>query len=136
MKNKPNTPKVGVGILLVNDDGKVLMMQRQGSHGSGCWSFPGGHLEIGETEFECCKRELKEETNLTLTALTKLSFSNDINEDEGLHYVTLYFTGEFRGTLKNMEPEKCKNIGWFSINDLPSPLFGNISKVLGIKNDK
>lgn len=135
MENKQATPKVGVAIILVNDDGKVLLMKRQGSHGAGCWSVPGGHLEIGESELECCTRELKEETNLDLLSLEKHTFMNDINMEEGLHYVTLYYFGEFQGELENMEPFKCKELGWFSINSLPSPLFGQIAKIFGKSND-
>ncbi|WP_134596929.1 NUDIX domain-containing protein, partial [Pseudomonas aeruginosa] len=39
-------PQVGVGVLILRD-GKVLLGRRKGSHGAGCWSAPGGHLELG-----------------------------------------------------------------------------------------
>ena len=131
MKNKPDTPKVGVGIILVNDGGEIFLMRRQGSHGPGEWSLPGGHLELGEDEFTCCARELKEETGLTLTKLTKHTFCNNVFESEGLHYITLFYFGEYEGNAKNMEPAKCDAIGWFPINNLPSPLFGALNKIFG-----
>ena len=34
--------KVGVGVICVTSAG-VVLLQRQGSHGAGEWSFPGGH---------------------------------------------------------------------------------------------
>ena len=34
---------------------------------SGYWSFPKGHVENGETEEETAKREIKEETGLSVT---------------------------------------------------------------------
>ncbi len=37
-------PQVGVGVLILRD-GKVLLGRRKGSHGAGCWSAPGGHLD-------------------------------------------------------------------------------------------
>ena len=40
-------PKVGIGVMIQNADGLVLLGLRKGSHGSGEWSFPGGHLEMG-----------------------------------------------------------------------------------------
>lgn len=33
---------------------------------SGCWSFPKGHMEAGETEVQTAVREIKEETNVDI----------------------------------------------------------------------
>ena len=42
-------PRVGIGVLIENENGEVLLGLRRGSHGEGEWSFPGGHLDFGET---------------------------------------------------------------------------------------
>ncbi|MFA4941602.1 MAG: NUDIX domain-containing protein, partial [Patescibacteria group bacterium] len=34
-------PRVGVGVMIQNEKGEVLLGLRQGSHGAGEWSFPG-----------------------------------------------------------------------------------------------
>ena len=39
-------PRVGVGVMIQNEKGEVLLGLRQGSHGAGEWSFPGGHLDF------------------------------------------------------------------------------------------
>ncbi len=52
-------PQVGVGVLILRD-GKVLLGRRKGSHGAGCWSAPGGHLEFGEAVEDCALREALE----------------------------------------------------------------------------
>lgn len=59
-------PQVGVGVLILRD-GKVLLGRRKGSHGAGCWSAPGGHLEFGEAVEDCALREALEETGLALS---------------------------------------------------------------------
>ena len=41
-------PRVGIAAI-VKKDNKVLLGKRKGSHGSGAWNFPGGHLEFFET---------------------------------------------------------------------------------------
>ena len=41
-------PKVGLGVIIVNKDGNILIGKRKGSHAQK-YSIPGGHLEIGET---------------------------------------------------------------------------------------
>ena len=42
-------PRVGIGVMIQNEEGEILLGLRKGSHGAGEWSFPGGHLEMGET---------------------------------------------------------------------------------------
>ena len=47
---------------MVDIDNKVLIAQRQkDKFMADYWEFPGGKLEVGETEFEGIKREIKEE---------------------------------------------------------------------------
>ncbi|MCF3098376.1 NUDIX domain-containing protein, partial [Aeromonas australiensis] len=41
-------PRVGVGVILTNAQGQVLLGKRKGSHAP-YWSIPGGHLELGES---------------------------------------------------------------------------------------
>jgi 8-oxo-dGTP diphosphatase len=131
MHTKPDTPKVGVGLIVLNEDGQILLLLRKGSHGTGTWSMPGGHFELWETEFDCCARELKEETNLDLVAMNHYGFANNIMIKEGLHYVTLfYIVNKWDGELKNMEPNKCSEMGWFDLDELPEPLFGATKSVL------
>lgn len=54
---------VGTGIILINNDNKILIARRRDN---GEWSLPGGSLEIGETLEECIIRETYEETGLQL----------------------------------------------------------------------
>lgn len=41
-------PRVGVGVILTNSQGQVLLGKRKGSHAP-YWSIAGGHLELGES---------------------------------------------------------------------------------------
>jgi 8-oxo-dGTP diphosphatase len=49
---------------IVRDHHILVLKQRIFPIGRVCWIFPGGGIEPGETEEECVKREMKEETNL------------------------------------------------------------------------
>jgi 8-oxo-dGTP diphosphatase len=62
---KENNVRVGIGVFVFKE-GKFLMQKRQGSHGEGTWSCPGGHLEFGESFKDTARREVKEETNLEI----------------------------------------------------------------------
>lgn len=126
-------PKVGLGVYILNAKKQILLLKRKGAHGSGTWCPPGGHLEFGESFFECVKREAKEETNLDLDeASTAIAgVTNDIFEEEGKHYVTISMVARtYRGELKIMEPNKCDEIGWFDLNNLPKPLFVPVQNYL------
>ncbi len=77
-------PRVGVGILVIKE-GKILLGQRKGAHGSGCYSPPGGHLEFKETVEQCAIRELIEETGLKPLSLQLGPWTQDVI-DEHKHY--------------------------------------------------
>ena len=50
--------------ILVQSD-KILVTRRAiGKHLAGFWEFPGGKLDLGETEEECLAREIKEELGI------------------------------------------------------------------------
>jgi len=114
--------RVGCGIL-INKDGKFLLGKRKGSHGEGTWAPPGGHLEPGESFEECCKREILEETGLTIKNFKQITFTNDIfSEDK--HYITLFFSADYEsGELTVKEPDKCEEWRWCEYRDFPKPLF-------------
>ncbi|MBN8550254.1 MAG: NUDIX domain-containing protein [Deltaproteobacteria bacterium] len=125
-----NIPRIGVGVIL-KDGNKVLLGLRKNSHGPGTWSFPGGHLEFGESIIECAARELREETGLSSTVLHAGPYTNDLFAAEGKHYVTLFVEAQYQGgTIEVKEPNKCECWEWFEWQALPSPLFLPIQNLI------
>ena len=123
-------PRVGVGVF-IKKEGKILVGERKGSHGAGTWALPGGHLEGGESFEECCIREVFEETGLTIKNISPVVFTNDIFHDEGLHYITLFFKGEYEsGKAIVAEPRQCEEWRWVSLNHIPQPIFLPLSNAL------
>lgn len=125
-----STPKVGIGVILRKGD-QVLLGLRKSSHGVDTWGFPGGHLEFGESVFDCAARELREETGLQSTAFKQGPYTNDIFSSEEKHYVTLFVIAEYQGgTPQVLEKDKCAGWEWFSWDKLPSPLFLPIQNLI------
>lgn len=123
-------PSVGVGVIIVRGN-KVLLGKRKNAHGAGTWNFPGGHLEWAETVEGCAKREVKEETGLTINAIKIGPYTNDFSRKENNHYITLFAIAiSQKGTPKVMEPEKCEGWEWFEWDKLPIPLFLPIENLL------
>jgi len=116
-------PKVGLGVI-IKKDGKVLLGKRKGSHGEGSWSFPGGHLEFGETLEMCARREVSEEVGIKIKNIKNAAFTNDIFKKEQKHYITVFVTADYSaGKIKIMEPDRCDEWKWFKWNALPKLLF-------------
>ena len=114
-------PQVGVGVIFVRGD-TVFLAKRHGAHGEDTWASAGGHLESGETLEECGRREAMEELGVTVEDLRYLCVSNIIAYDK--HYVDIEFLGEIGDQEPRlMEPESFIASGWFSLDDLPEPLF-------------
>ena len=116
-------PKVGLGVIVVRNE-KVLMQKRLGAHGSGKWSFPGGHLEAGESFEECAKRETLEEAGIEIKNIRFVTATNDVNREDDKHYITIFVLCDHAsGEPKLMEPDRSEKWNWFSWDELPKPLF-------------
>jgi 8-oxo-dGTP diphosphatase len=125
-----NKPLVGVGVIIKRDN-TVLIGKRINSHGDGTWSFPGGHLEFGESPEQCAVREVEEETGLHISDVSKLTFTNDIFPKENKHYITLFVTAVCKnGDPQLLEPQKCAEWKWVEWNNLPRPLFTPIENLI------
>jgi ADP-ribose pyrophosphatase YjhB (NUDIX family) len=57
---------VGVGAVVLMDDGRVVLVKRRHEPLAGEWSLPGGALEVGETLEAGVAREIHEETGLVV----------------------------------------------------------------------
>ena len=85
-----NKPGVGVGIIIQNKNGEILIGKRKGSHGP-YYSIPGGHLENGESFEEAATREVFEETNLSIKSPSFVCVTNNMRtyREENKHYVSV-----------------------------------------------
>ena len=126
----------GVGVMLLKG-GKILLGKRHVDsgkadselHGEGSWTMPGGKIEFGESFEDVAKREIYEETGIRLNNVRVICVNNDKNEYA--HFVTIgLFSEEFEGEPKVMEPDEIVEWGWFSIDDLPSPIFPQSVNIL------
>jgi len=62
----PANPLVGVGAVIFDKQGRALLIQRGTEPRKGHWSIPGGLVELGEPVLDALRRELKEETGLSI----------------------------------------------------------------------
>ncbi len=123
-------PKVGTAVFIVRD-GLLLMQRRAGPHGEGTWSVPGGHVEFGETPEETAIRETFEETGVSIRSARIVAITNDVFDESGKHYVTLWLLADGVGneTPRPLHDET-SDVGWFGPDELPSPLFAPLPRLI------
>jgi 8-oxo-dGTP diphosphatase len=120
----PNTINVTCAIIV--KDNRILVAQRSERMKLPLkWEFPGGKLEENESEKDCIKREIKEEINIDIEILKKLS--NSIY-DYGTFKINLipflaeYVSGEIRlaehKEYKLLEKAELLSLDWAEA-DLP-----------------
>lgn len=126
---------VGVGVMIFNERGELLMTKRGQAckNERGCWEVPGGSIEFGETMAEAAVREAKEEIGVDVIVEHQLLAIDHLIPNEHQHWVTTPFLVRVkRGQTPTIqEPEKCDGLGWFAVDDLPSPL--SITTKLNLK---
>ena len=63
------------------------------------WTGVGGKFEPGESPLECVRREVKEETGLTMTNPRFRGIVTFVSDEWGTEYMHLFTCTEFTGTL-------------------------------------
>jgi 8-oxo-dGTP diphosphatase len=114
----PRIPYVGVGCI-VERDGKILLVREH----RGLWSTPGGHLDYGESPAACAAREALEETGVVVSNVRFVAITNDLLDDVGKHYLTVWMRAD--ATHDDIAIEDCAEIleaGWFTAEECPRPL--------------
>ncbi len=125
--------KAGVGVIVRSLD-CVLIGKRKGSHGSGLWSFPGGHIDSTDTSLkQCGEREVFEETGIVCNVFYPDGIREDLfttfhvlSDDGSKRYVTSYLIADYvRGGVPTglsgvvpLEPEKCEQWRFVTLDEL------------------
>ena len=107
--------------MICDGKGKVVVQNRTNSDWPGI-TFPGGHIEHGESIVDSVIREAKEETGLTVSNL-KLCGIEDWMTDSGERYVLFFYRTEtFSGELTSSREGE---VYWADISDLPDIFTSN-----------
>lgn len=112
---------VGAGVLIVNEQGGLLLQRRTDN---GLWGIPGGSLEINETTEEAARREVREETGLTVGEMTLFGvFSGGElfyvypNGDQTAIVSIIYQTSDVEGEMR-IDGDESLELRYFSVSEL------------------
>ena len=122
MKTERNKSVPAVYLIFRKDD-KILMGRRQNTtYYDGWYGVPAGHVEAKELPIEAGIREGKEEVGVDIDP-GDVQFAHALyrtaQDETGDRADYFFVVKKWSGEPKIMEPEKCDDLKWFSINELP-----------------
>ncbi len=116
---------VGVGAIIIDKQGCLFLARRgpKAKNERGLWEFPGGSVEFGETLAQALQREIQEEYGIEISVGKLVDVVDHILPQEHQHWVSPTFICEITtGVPSIREPEKCTEIGWFDVDQVPNEL--------------
>ena len=120
-------PAVTADIVVFCFDGSqlnVLLIRRGNEPYKGCWAFPGGFLDEGETMEEAARRELKEETGLSPKEFTEVGSFSDLDRDPRGRTISIAFSSVVRPKqMMAVAGDDAKEARWFNIHEMPKLAF-------------
>ena len=103
-------------------DGKVLLSRRYNTgYRDGEYSLPAGHIEEGEFATQAALREAHEEVGVVVKPEDLLpAHITHLHRGDHERIAFFFSAKQWDGEPINMEPEKCDEIRWVDVNQLPS----------------
>lgn len=104
-----------------------------------CWEPTGGGVEFGETLEEAVVREVQEEVGAKPFNIEYLGLREVFREHKGkkTHWIAFDYRVQVDPTeVKIMEPEKCAELKWCTIDKIPTPMHSQFPLFLERYKDK
>ncbi|MBE9179874.1 NUDIX hydrolase [Oculatella sp. LEGE 06141] len=110
-------PITGTSIIPVLSDGQIVLIQRRDN---GCWSLPGGIIDWGEDISSSARRELLEETGLTLINIRRLvGVYSSPDRDPRFHSICIVLEAEVDGTMQVVDQLEVMDVRAFPPESIP-----------------
>lgn len=116
------TPKVAIGAIVGDDQGRILLVQRADS---GVWLYPTGWADVGYSAAEVAMKEVHEETGIECTPERLIAVIDGLRMGFtrfGM-YMLLFHCRATGGELHG-HPLETSDVGWFGPDELPQHTVG------------
>jgi ADP-ribose pyrophosphatase YjhB (NUDIX family) len=134
----PAHPIIGVGTVVWLGD-RVLLVQRNRPPRQGQWSLPGGAQQLGETTADAARREIFEETALTVdlgdVIATVDLFERDPDGRVRYHYTLIDFTAEAHDA-ELCPGDDAADARWFALDQIEGlGLWSETVRIIGLARE-
>ncbi len=121
-----------VHLFLVKDE-KILLLRRFNTgYEDGNYSVPAGHIDGEERTTSAMTREAKEEIGIDISE-KQLRMVHVMHRKSGEERIDFFFEAmEWQGEPNIMETNKCDDLSWFPIGQLPQNVIPYVKS--GIEN--
>jgi ADP-ribose pyrophosphatase YjhB (NUDIX family) len=128
----------GVRALIFNAQGELLL-EKQTHFGS--WALPHGCVDVGESALEAVRREVQEETGLTIIHAEPFGLYSDPkysvtypNGDQVQTFTIAFLVKEWSGELAP-DGDEVVDLGFFPLDHLPDPIYPiHVETILDYRN--
>lgn len=116
--------------LFLRDDNKILLLRRFNTgYEDGNYSVVAGHLDGKESVFDGMIREAREEAGIQILKedLAVVHVMHRISNDLSERIDFFLECRSWKGKIQNLEPEKCDELRWVELENLPQNVIPYIS---------
>jgi 8-oxo-dGTP diphosphatase len=99
----------------------VLLIERRWDPFAGRWALPGGHVDEGEQPIDAARRELAEETGVTVDTLDLVGVYADPGRDPRGRYVTWAYLARLDDMPQPQAGDDAASARWVRLDELDQP---------------
>lgn len=103
--------------IMIEKDGKLLLVKEGGRETYGKWNQPSGKLEAHENLLECAMREAKEQTGFTVQLTTLQGVYSRIDQGDE-HYLNFCFKAKLKDAVQCQLKSDILEVRWFTKEEL------------------
>jgi 8-oxo-dGTP diphosphatase len=124
--------RAAVYLVLIRDAEVLLARRANTGWQDGKYSMIAGHLDGNETVTEAVVRESREEAGLELHKRDlRVVHTMHRKSKQGLEYIDFFVTTtSWVGEPKIMEPDKCDDLRWFKLAELPDNILLHVKRAI------
>ena len=119
-----------VYLLLIKENQILLLKRANTGYEDGNYSLVAGHIDGNETIKQAMIREAKEEAGILIDEedVEIATFLHRKTDPERLDFFLK--CEKWNGKIENKEPDKCSELSWYDINNLPSNIIPCVKKAI------